>query len=145
MIVRLLSPFDAAEMAEIEKLCFSLPWSLQSVKVELQNPLARYTGIFDNGKLVGYAGIQIVLDEGHITNIAVMPERRRQGLADTLLTELLNYAAERSLRFVTLEVREGNVPARKLYEKYGFAEVGRRGGYYDKPKEDAILMTKELA
>ena len=145
MTIRLLSAFDAAEMAEIEKLCFSLPWSLKSVKGELQNPIARYIGAFDNGKLVGYAGMQTVTDEGYITNIAVVPEHRRQGLADRLLAELLICAAERSLAFVTLEVRESNTPARKLYEKYGFAAVGRRKGYYDLPKEDAILMTKELA
>ena len=145
MTIRPLSIFDAAEMAEMEKQCFSLPWSYQAVKGELQNPAARYIGAFTGGKLAGYAGIQVVLDEGHITNIATAPETRRRGVADTLMRALLAFAAERGLAFVTLEVREGNIPARKLYEKYGFAVVGRRKGYYDKPKEDAILMTREFS
>ena len=140
-MIRLLSPFDAADMAEMEKQCFSLPWSYESVRAELQNPLARYTGVFIGGRLAGYAGIQTVLDEGYITNVAVAPEHRRQGLAAALMGELLRFAGERGLAFVTLEVRESNTPARKLYEKYGFAAVGRRKGYYDAPKEDAILMT----
>ncbi|MDR0325841.1 MAG: ribosomal protein S18-alanine N-acetyltransferase [Oscillospiraceae bacterium] len=144
MTIRPLSAFDAAEMAEMEKKCFSLPWSLQSVKAELQNPIARYVGAFIGGTLAGYAGIQIVLDEGHITNIATAPEYRRQGIADTLMRELLAAATERGLAFVTLEVRESNVPAQTLYEKHGFAAVGRRKGYYDEPKEDALLMTREF-
>ena len=144
MTIRPLSAFDAADMAEMEKECFSLPWSLQAVKGELLNPIAKYTGAFIGGKLAGYAGMQIVLDEGHITNIAVAPEMRRRGIADALMGELLSDAAGRGLAFATLEVREGNIPARSLYEKYGFAVVGRRKGYYDEPKEDAILMTREF-
>ncbi|MDR0293516.1 MAG: ribosomal protein S18-alanine N-acetyltransferase [Oscillospiraceae bacterium] len=141
MTIRPLSPFDAAEMAELEKRCFSLPWSLASVKAELRNPIARYIGAFEYGKLAGYAGIQIVADEGYITNVASAPESRRRGIAGTLLRLLLEAAGEYGLRFVTLEVREGNAAARALYEKHGFTEAGRRRGYYDAPKEDAILMT----
>jgi ribosomal-protein-alanine N-acetyltransferase len=144
MTIRPLTPFDASAMAGMEKVCFSLPWSLESVKGELNNPIARYFGAFINGELSAYAGIQIVLDEGHITNIAVAPQHRRKGIADRLLAELLLLAIERGLAFVTLEVREGNVHARSLYKKHGFVVVGLRKGYYDLPTEDAVLMTKEF-
>ena len=131
MTTRPLSPFDAAEMADLEKRCFSLPWSLQSIQFELQNPIARYFGVFDEGRLAGYAGMQIILDEGYITNVATAPEARRRGIADALLKELLAVGIQRGLRFITLEVREGNAAARGLYEKHGFVSVGLRKDYYD--------------
>ncbi|MCL1807475.1 MAG: ribosomal protein S18-alanine N-acetyltransferase [Oscillospiraceae bacterium] len=143
MTTRPLSPFDAAEMADLEKRCFSLPWSLQSIQFELQNPIARYFGVFDEGRLAGYAGMQIILDEGYITNVATAPEARRRGIADALLKELLAVGIQRGLRFITLEVREGNAAARGLYEKHGFVSVGLRKDYYDQPKEDAVMMTLE--
>ncbi|MCL2003278.1 MAG: ribosomal protein S18-alanine N-acetyltransferase [Oscillospiraceae bacterium] len=144
MTIRPLTVFDAFDMAELEKACFSLPWSLESVKSELQNPNALYPGAFIGGKLAGYAGMQMILDEGYITNLATAPAHRRKGIAGALMRELLSAAAERKLRFITLEVRESNLPARGLYEKHGFAPAGTRKGYYDLPKEDAILMTREF-
>lgn len=130
-------------MAELEKRCFSLPWSLAAVKEELKNPAGCYFGAFAGGGLIGYAGMQVILDEGYITNIAVSPEHRRGGVADRLMAELAALARKRELSFLTLEVRESNHPAIGLYKKYGFAAVGMRPGYYDQPKEDAVIMTCE--
>ena len=142
MILRPLTVFDAEMMAELEKLCFPLPWSLQAVQAELKNPIALYIGAFVEGKLAGYAGMQVILDEGYITNVAAAPEMRRRGIADSLMTALMTAAEERKLSFVTLEVRESNTPAQNLYRKHGFSAVGKRKNYYDKPKEDAVLMTR---
>jgi ribosomal-protein-alanine N-acetyltransferase len=143
MILRPLTPFDAEMVAELEKRCFSLPWSLQSIQSELKNPIALYLGVFIEGRLTGYAGIQMILDEGYITNIAAAPEERRRGIGDRLMVGLKAAASERGLSFVTLEVRESNTPAQNLYRKHGFIAVGKRKGYYDEPKEDAVIMTNE--
>jgi ribosomal-protein-alanine N-acetyltransferase len=140
--IRLLVESDAVCMAELEKQCFSLPWSEQTIRADLNNPISRYLGAFDAGRLVGYAGIQMVVDEGYITNIATAPDMRRKGIADTLLREMLSRAKQRGLRFATLEVRESNLPAQGLYEKHGFIAKGKRKGYYEKPEEDAIIMTR---
>ena len=94
--------------------------------------------------VVGYIGMMYVLDEGYIGNVAVLPAFRRRGIADTLLHALDELAEERGLRFLTLEVRAGNMPARCLYEKNGYVPAGFRPGYYSAPKEDAVLMTKEF-
>jgi ribosomal-protein-alanine N-acetyltransferase len=143
MILRPLTVFDAQMMTELEKLCFPLPWSFQAVRAELENPIALYIGAFDDGVLAGYAGMQVILDEGYITNVAAAPEMRRRGIADSLMAALMTAAAERKLSFVTLEVRESNIPAQSLYRKHGFVAVGKRKNYYDKPKEDAVLMSYE--
>ena len=92
--------------------------------------------------VLGYAGLHAVLDEGYIDNVAVAPEYRRQGIADALIGAFTRFGEAR-LAFLTLEVRAGNDPAITLYEKHGFYEVGRRKDYYDDPKEDAVLMTRE--
>ncbi len=140
-ILRLTSDC-AGQMAELEQRCFSLPWSENTIRGELKNPVGLYFGAFDSGRLAGYAGMQIVLDEGHITNIATAPEMRRRGVADSLLRELLAAAEARGVRFAMLEARESNLAALSLYKKHGFLVVGRRRGYYEKPVEDAILLTK---
>lgn len=144
MLIRPLTQFHAAEMAEIEKQCFSLPWSYEAVKTELLNPIARYIGAFVGGRLIGYVGIQCVLDEGYITNVATVPDMRRQGVADALMTDILAFAEEKGLCFATLEVRESNISAQRLYKKHGFLQAGRRRGYYEQPREDAIIMTKDF-
>jgi len=113
------------------------------VQFELKNPIALYLGAFIDGALAGYAGLQMIVDEGHITNVAAAPEYRRRGIADALMAGLMSAAAERGLRFVTLEVRESNIPAQNLYKKHGFSPVGIRKGYYDQPKENAVLMSYE--
>ena len=129
-----------AALAEIERACFHAPWSENMLREELGK------GIFlvaeQDGRTAGYVGCQTVLDEGYITNVAVSPDFRRQGIARALIAELTAKAGENKLAFVTLEVRESNLAARRLYEKNGFETVGKRKNYYEKPAEDAILMSK---
>jgi len=132
------------EAAEIEKLCFSMPWSVEMLRGELKAPFTHYfAAVDDHGRVLGYAGMQAILDEGYITNIAVAPSARRLGIASALLGRLLDLGRELNLAFLTLEVRESNVPAISLYEKFGFKVVGKRKNYYEKPKEDALLMTHQ--
>lgn len=112
---------------------------------ELQNPPAVYlVAEGDDGTVLGYAGMHCVLDEGYITNVAVLPARRKEGVASAILLKLLARARLRGLQFLTLEVRESNTPAISLYEKFGFAPVGRRKNYYTEPTEDALLLFREL-
>ena len=110
---------------------------------ELYNDCAAYLVAEDEtGAVLGYAGLQVVLDEGCITKIAVLPAFRRQKIAARLLQVFFDFAKAHELRFITLEVRASNDAAIALYQKFGFAEVGRRKNYYEKPKEDALIMTK---
>lgn len=134
-----------AEINELEKLCFSLPWSRQALISQLPDDMHMFiAAIGDDGQVLGYVGMMYVLDEGYISNVAVSPEHRRFGIADALINALIDRANEKDLSFVTLEVRKSNVPAIELYIKNGFSEVGLRKNYYTKPTEDAILMTRFL-
>ena len=133
------------EVAELERICFSVPWSRNMLAEELDNLLSAFlVALDDNDKVVGYAGVQIILDEGYITNVAVRPECRRQGVAATLLQVFLDFAKANKLAFLTLEVRASNYDAIALYGSRGFRSVGRRKNYYEHPKEDAIIMTLEF-
>lgn len=125
-------------ISEVEKLCFREPWSPAALREELGKGI--FLAAVADGLVAGYAGCQTVLDEGYITNVAVRPEFRRQGVAGALLAELLRRAE--GLAFVTLEVRESNAAAIALYEKYGFVRAGMRRGFYRQPTEDALLMTR---
>lgn len=129
------------QMVELEKICFSMPWTADMIRSELNNPSCLYLAAVDGDTLVGYIGVQTVLDEGYINNVAVRPEYRRRGIAAALISLLADQAQAIGLAFMTLEVRESNAPAIALYEKLGFTTVGRRKNYYEKPREDAILMT----
>ena len=134
------------ELVELERICFSTPWSRNMLAEELDNACSAFLVAEDaNGKVVGYAGLQVVLDEGYIANVAVFPEYRRQGVAAQLLQVFMNFAEANRLAFLTLEVRASNQAAIALYASRGFEEVGRRKNYYEHPKEDAIIMTKEFA
>ena len=128
-----------AALVEIEKACFHAPWSESMLREELGK------GIFlvaeRDGQAVGYVGCQTVLDEGYITNVAVSPDARRQGVARALLAELTAAVRTRGLAFITLEVRASNAPAIALYEGAGFGRVGVRKNFYTAPTEDAVLMT----
>ena len=133
------------QVAEIETLCFSDPWSRRMLSEHLENECAAtLVAVGSDGTILGYAGLLVVLDEGYITNVAVRPDYRRQGIAGELLSVFRRFAEGNQLAFLTLEVREGNAPARALYAKYGYKEVGVRKNYYDHPKENAILMTLEF-
>ncbi len=133
------------EVAELERICFSTPWSRNMLAEELDNALSAFlVALDDSGRVVGYAGLQVVLDEGYITNIAVRPECRRQGVAGKLLQVFLDFAQGNHLAFLTLEVRASNYDAIALYGSRGFRSAGRRKNYYEHPREDAIIMTKEF-
>ncbi len=133
------------EIEALEKLCFSLPWSRQALISQMPDDMHIFiAAVGDDGRVLGYVGMMYVLDEGYISNVAVSPEHRRLGIADSLINSLVDRANEKDLSFVTLEVRKSNAPAIELYRKNGFSEVGLRKNYYTKPTEDAILMTRFL-
>ena len=134
------------EVAELERVCFSVPWSRNMLAEELDNALSAFlVALDDEGKVVGYAGVQVILDEGYITNVAVRPDWRRRGVAAQLLKVFLDFAQGNKLAFLTLEVRESNHAAIILYGRHGFRSVGRRRNYYEHPREDAIIMTREFS
>ena len=128
-------------IAALERQCFSDPWSVEMLRPELPDDSHEFLLAVEGDKLIGYVGLMTVLDEGYLSNVAVASEHRRQGIAEALLKALLMRARARKLSFVTLEVRAGNTPAQTLYRKLGFTEVGVRRGYYEHPREDAVLMT----
>lgn len=133
------------QIEEIEKACFSLPWTIEQLKSQLKDSQHEFiASLDDEGRVLGYVGMMYVLDEGYISNVAVAPEARRQGIGRDLIKELMARAAALDLAFVTLEVRCSNAAAIALYEKQGFLPVGKRKNYYDFPREDAILMTHFL-
>lgn len=119
-------------------------WSKDSFYGELSNDVAHYYSAFDaNGKLIGYAGSWEILDEAHITTIAVAPECRRKKIGEALLNAILSSCYKNEVKYVTLEVRESNSAAIGLYEKYGFKSLGTRKGYYQNNNEDALIMWTE--
>ena len=132
-----------AQVAQLEKLCFSDPWSEKSVASELENPLSLWLVALDGDTVAGYVGSQSVMGESDMMNIAVHPDYRRQGLAEELVNALVTALAENGNHSLTLEVRASNAPAIALYEKTGFSQVGRRKNYYRNPKEDALILRKE--
>ena len=127
-------------VAALERQCFSDPWSVEMLRPELPDESHEFLLAVEGEELLGYVGLMTVLDEGYLSNVAVSTAYRRQGIAEALLTALLARARARRLSFVTLEVRAGNTPAQTLYRKLGFQEVGVRRGYYEHPREDAVLM-----
>ena len=139
----LMNVGHAEAVAELEKLCFSDPWSMNSILSEVDNPLSAWFVACDQGKVVGYVGSQSVLGWADMMNLAVSPDHRRMGVAEQLIQRLIVHLKENDVSCLTLEVRESNHPAITLYEKLGFTEVGRRPGYYHNPKEDALILRKE--
>ena len=143
-----LLPMDRStvpDVAAIERECFSQPWSEDMLAEELYNDNASFiVAEADDGTVLGYAGLTVVLDEGYINNIAVRSQYRRMGVADALLGTFIHFA-EDHLAFLTLEVRASNDKAISLYTKNGFVQEGRRKDYYKDPKEDAIIMTRRFS
>lgn len=135
---------DLPALAALESACFSHPWSEKSLAEMLGNGRSLFLIAEGEGELLGYLGMEYVLDEGGITNVAVFPAHHRQGIANALIQDLLRRAKGLGLATVTLEVRETNAPAIALYQKHDFVPVGRRKNYYTSPTEDAILMTVTL-
>lgn len=133
------------DIVRLEKLSFSIPWSRSSITDEfLHNSVAVYFCALSNGRAIGYAGMWHIVDEGHITNIAVHPEFRNSGVGSLLMEELLREAKSRGILALTLEVRKSNENAQALYRKYGFEDGGSRKEYYADDREDAIIMWKRL-
>jgi [ribosomal protein S18]-alanine N-acetyltransferase len=132
---------DVARVIEIEQASFPTPWPRDAYAHELrENRLACYLVARMMHQVVGYTGMWIILDEAHVTTIAVAPEHRRRRIGERLLVALLDEAMRRGARWVTLEVRKTNAGAQTLYRKYGFKEIGVRRGYYSDNREDAIVM-----
>lgn len=143
-VIRSISKGDTKQLAELDKVCFAVPWSEQAFIDETENELANYIIAEDNGAVIGYVGYWKVVDEGHITNIAVSPDYRRKGIASEMLSRIIKAAYDDNLYLLTLEVRKSNIAAQKLYEKFGFEPLGERKNYYHLPTEDAVIMTLML-
>ena len=140
-----MHPDHIPSIAALEKICFSRPWSERMLAEELENQCAAFlTAVDDNGEVLGYAGLLVAADEGYITNVAVFPQHRRKGIAAKLLQVFCDFATAHHLAFLTLEVRPSNEVAIALYESFGFTERGRRRNYYDLPKEDALILTRDF-
>ena len=142
MIVR-MNESHVKAVAELEKLCFSDPWSENSVASELKNKLALWLVAEEEGLVAGYIGSQTCTDESDVMNVAVHPDFRRRGIAEALVNALVEELKMIGSHCLTLEVRATNVPAIALYGKLGFVEIGRRKNYYRNPREDALIMRKE--
>ena len=128
----------------IETECFSHPWSKQSLEEEMNNETSLFLVAKEENEVICYIGMSIVIDEGYIFNVAVRENHRNKGVATALINELVTYGKKNNFSFITLEVRESNLPAISLYSKFGFIKAGERKDYYSNPKENAILMTKYL-
>ena len=144
MIIRRMRIDDAPVIAELENQCFSDPWSERSIASELDNPLSYWLVADDNGVIAGYVGSQSVLDAADMMNLAVSPDYRKQGIGQDLVKGLINHLQNNNVIALLLEVRISNAPAISLYEKLGFVQVGRRPKYYHNPREDALILRKEL-
>ena len=129
-------------LAQLERECFSDPWSEKALAEELSNSNAVFRVALIDGEVAGYVGMLHVLDEGDICNVAVFDRFRRKGVASALIQHLVDYGVENQLSFITLEVRESNIGAQKFYETMGFETIGVRKNFYDNPREHAILMNK---
>lgn len=136
---------DLEEVLRIERLSFTIPWSKRAFLYELlENQRALYLVAWEAKQIRGYIGMWIVLDEGHITNLAVHPDYRRRGIGRVLLETLMMESAKRGIQRLTLEVRRSNLGAQALYHGLGFKEAGIRHRYYQDNREDALIMWKEL-
>lgn len=137
------TPEFSKDIAEIEASCFSSPWSEQAILDSYFNSTYFAVAKSDD-KIIGYGGVQTVLDEGYVTNIAVLEPHRRFGVGKKIVARLIDHAKEKGLSFLSLEVRESNAPAINLYKSFGFIEQGVRRNFYTLPKENAIIMTKRF-
>ena len=144
MTIERMNETHVAAVAALEKLCFADPWSLSSIASELNNPLALWLVAVKDGDLIGYIGSQSVMGESDMMNVAVHPDHRRKGLGEMLVLALCEALSGENTS-LALEVRSSNAPAISLYEKLGFVQVGLRRNYYRNPKEDALILRKELA
>ena len=143
MIITKMDASHVTQVAALEKLCFSDPWSENSVASELNNPLSLWLVALDGERLAGYVGSQTVMDESDMMNLAVHPDYRCQGIGRRLVDELIKELKKKGSQRLTLEVRVSNEPAKRLYDELGFSEIAVRKRYYSHPKEDALILRKE--
>ncbi|KUO78689.1 MAG: ribosomal-protein-alanine acetyltransferase [Desulfosporosinus sp. BRH_c37] len=144
-IVRPMQMDDLEAILEIERVSFATPWSLEAFKVELKdNEYARYLCLELDGQVIGYMGLWFIIDEGHITNVAITPNHRGQHWGEFLMRSVMEKMAEQGMERMTLEVRVSNSPAQSLYKRLGFAIAGVRKEYYADTREDAMIMWAEL-
>lgn len=141
--ISLMNRTHVPSVAALEKLCFSAPWSENSIASELDNELSLWLVALDGEQVLGYVGSQCVMDEADMMNLAVAPQARRYGLGRSLVLALVDALRIRGIRSLTLEVRASNEAAKALYAGLGFSEVGRRPKYYFDPIEDALILRKE--
>lgn len=145
LVIRRMLLSDLDDVLRVEHRAFTAPWSRQAFLGELvENGLAKYIVAECDGRVVGYAGLWIIMDEGHVTNIAVDPDFRGRHFGERLLQSLMSMCAASGGHKMTLEVRVSNDIAQRLYRKYGFERVGVRKGYYTDNREDAVIMWVDL-
>lgn len=142
--IRKMTLADVPQVMEIERSCFSIPWSEEAFETEIdKNKFARYVVVEADGKVAGYGGMWLIVDEAHITNIAVHPEERGKGYGDLIVKALIAEAEKEKIGQMTLEVRVSNYIAQNLYRKYGFEACGIRPEYYGDNHEDAVIMWRQ--
>lgn len=141
--IRKMAAADLPRVVEIERACFGERWSLAAFQNELANAQSSYFVSTEAGRIVGYAGYWLILEEAHITTIGTDPACQGRGFGERMLLHLIEHAARAEARWLTLEVRVSNSAAISLYEKYGFSSLGRRRGYYHDNHEDALVMWTE--
>lgn len=144
IVIRGMQHKDIGQIINIEKICFSLPWSKESFEHELKNEFAYYQVAEQEGNISGFMGMWRIIDECHITNVAVLPEYRNKGIGKMLINKMIEICKCSEITTMTLEVRVSNIPAINLYKKFGFFSVGKRPNYYAKPVEDALIMWKQI-
>jgi ribosomal-protein-alanine N-acetyltransferase len=140
IVIRDMRPEDVPVVSEVDRVCFVLAWGEHTFKGELTSPVCYYRVAELDGEVAGYIGSQMVMDEGHVTTFGVRPDLRRRGIGERLLADVLLHAIRSGCHRVTLEVRQSNESAIRLYRKYGFLPISRRPRYYTDNNEDAIVM-----
>ncbi len=131
---------DVEKVAELDRECFPTPWSASAYATEVRNPSAYYVVARADGEIIGYAGMWLIMDEAHITTLGVDPDYRGKKVGERILVHLLDEAIQRGAQRATLEVREHNTAAQRLYDKYAFHTVAVRKAYYTDNREDALVM-----
>ncbi len=140
MMIRRMNTLDIDGVLAVEQHSFAIPWSREGFVNEMNNELSYYLVMVEAGKIIGYAGMWLIVDEAHVTNVAVLPTYRGKKLGEKIMSALLEHAKKRGAVRMTLEVRASNTVAQGLYSKFGFTAQGRRRNYYTDTKEDALIM-----
>lgn len=144
IIIKTMKPEDVEKVYRVEEACFSVPWSLENFRNIFRYGENYYLTAWDGDEIVGFIGLMAVAGEGDITNVAVLPSHRKQGIGDLLVRSMIALAKEKEISKIMLEVRASNEAAIHLYEKYGFEFICIRKKYYQKPTEDANIMCWQM-